>query len=543
MSAIHTIVAIARADFLERARRYSFLITLAATLYLAYQIAIGNVGMSLGNYRGVLNSAWLGIMLAMCTSTFVSLVGFYIVKNTIERDRHTGVGQILAATPLSRFSYLAGKAISNFLVLAVILAILAAAAFPMLYLGGAKAELDLWQLLAPLFFLTLPALAFVACLVTVFECIPGLRSGFGNAFYIFFWEAMFVAGFLVGNQYADVLGVGLLKKTVLAAAKARLPDYNGGFSLGAIGAVPHLREPLKEFLWEGVHWTAGLILPRLLLYFYAAGCVVIAALLFDRFDPSRGLFHRVGVRLGISGVRRTRRSTLAATEAAIAEEEARESTARVSSVHLSPLPAAAASLRFGAILRAELRLLWKGRSKWWYLVACGLLVGTFAAPAGEAQGKFLAFAWIWPVLLWSSMGTREARYGTGALIFSSPRALSRQLPAAWMAGVTLALVTGAGVGFRLLLARQWPALGAWLIGAMFIPAMALALGVWSGTSKLFEGLYTAFWYVGPLQNAPGLDFMGISPRGVAQGVPVHYLFATAALLAVAWLGRRRQIRS
>jgi len=72
----------------------------------------------LGDYRGVYTSAWIGVMVSMVTTCFVSLVGFYIVKNAIDRDRQTGVGQILATTPLSKSSYLLGKFLSNFAVLA-----------------------------------------------------------------------------------------------------------------------------------------------------------------------------------------------------------------------------------------------------------------------------------------------------------------------------------------------------------------------------------------------------------------------------------------
>jgi hypothetical protein len=40
-----------------------------------------------------------------------------------------------------------------------------------------------------------------------------------------------------------------------------------------------------------------------------------------------------------------------------------------------------------------------------------------------------------------ALGTREARHGTQQLLASSPRPLSRQLPAAWLAGISCAHVT------------------------------------------------------------------------------------------------------
>ena len=102
MSAFRSVTAIARADFLERVRRYSFLLTLIFALFLGYSGATGRIALQLGEYRGVYTSAWIGALVAMTTYCFVTLVGFYVVKNAVDRDRTTGVGQILAATTLSK---------------------------------------------------------------------------------------------------------------------------------------------------------------------------------------------------------------------------------------------------------------------------------------------------------------------------------------------------------------------------------------------------------------------------------------------------------
>ena len=147
-------------------------------------------------------------------------------------------------------------------------------------------------------------------------------------------------------------------------------------------------------------------------------------------------------------------------------------------------------------------------------------------------------AWLWPVLIWSQMGAREARHDTQKLVFSCPRTLTRQLPAVWLAGVVLAILTGGGLGIRLLIGGDWSGFTAWLAGALFIPTFALALGVWSGSSRLFEALYTLWWYVGPMNHIPGLDFTGMarSPFGTP-----FYLLATIALLIAAYTGRRAKL--
>jgi hypothetical protein len=73
--------------------------------------------------------------------------------------------------------------------------------------------------------------------------------------------------------------------------------------------------------------------------------------------------------------------------------------------------------------------------------------------------------------------------------------------------------------------------------------MALALGVFSGTSKPFEAILTAMWYIGPMNRVSGIDYTGSSNGAAAMHYAVEY-FVIAAVLVVATAAlRARQIRS
>jgi hypothetical protein len=39
-------------------------------------------------------------MVAMLTGVFLALLGFYVINDNVKRDEKTGVGQIIATTPL-----------------------------------------------------------------------------------------------------------------------------------------------------------------------------------------------------------------------------------------------------------------------------------------------------------------------------------------------------------------------------------------------------------------------------------------------------------
>jgi hypothetical protein len=153
----------------------------------------------------------------------------------------------------------------------------------------------------------------------------------------------------------------------------------------------------------------------------------------------------------------------------------------------------------------------------------------------------LGCAWIWPILLWSSMGIREVQHQTHQLLFSAPHPISRQLPAVWLAGAFVAVVTGSGFALRLLLGGNWRGLLAWLVGAMFVPTLALALGVWSGSAKPFEILYTLLWYLGPMHAFPALDYAASAPATSLTRYPFLYLALTAAFALAAVPGRKRQL--
>src|SRR5690606_8184974 len=169
--------------------------------------------------------------------------------------------------------------------------------------------------------------------------------------------------------------------------------------------------------------------------------------------------------------------------------------------------------------------------------AAGLLVAGLAATPNTARKIILPLAWLWTVLVGSGLGSREARYATRPIFLSAPRPVWRQVPAAWLAGVVVAVATGSGVAGTLARTGDVSGLLAWAIGALFIPAVALALGALTGGSKLFEVIYVLWWYTGLLNGVAALDFMGARTKELRSA----YLAPALVLLVVAFVGRLRRV--
>jgi ABC-2 family transporter protein len=516
---MRTVLAIARADFRERIRRPSFLVLLAATVAAAYGYvparSAGYVTFSFGHIGGVYNSAWIGTLVAILDMVVLSLFGFYVVRDAVERDERTGVGQILATTPMTRAQYTLGKFLSHTSVLASAAAVTLVMAAVMQELRGEVRRLEPMQLALPFLFLVVPGVAVVAALAVLFETFRPLRGARGSVLYFFVWIGCLTipvaqASASHPRPWLDPLGWSAPLLAIQAAVRAHFPDYDGGVNVG----VTIFHQPMRFFVWDGLDWARQAPW-RLLWAMAAVALAALAAVPFHRFDPERMPRRSAAERPATrKAARRLRRRWTPLLERLVGR---------------SPLL---------TVLWAEFSLLVRDRRRGWALVALGLWVACLFAPFDVVRRFLLPAAWMWPLAAWAGMGNHEARHRTEALVFVCPRPLRRQLPAAYAAGVVLAAAVGSGAALRFIAARAWAQLLAWGVGALFVPALALAAGVVSRGTRLFEATYLLVWYLGLFNGAPFFDFL--APSRTASG---GFLLATLGLLLVTIAARAKQLRA
>lgn len=526
MNHFSSIFHIALADWRERTRCYSFLVMLGLVVYLGFLVNNGQIILRLGNYRGEFSSAWIGAMMALVVNFFLSLFGFYLVNNSIQRDHQTGVGQIIAATPVRRVTYLLGKWMSNIAVLSVMVLILAGAAVMMQVFQSETGAPDLWALLAPFLIVCLPMIVLIAAAAVLFEALSVGRGGWGNVLYFIVWMGMVMLAFNLAKGTATPhhpMGFGVFANSMISTVRAVDPDYGEGFS---IAIAPE--NAYKVFSWHGIEWTSGVVLGQLQWIAVGMGLVLISALGFTRFDPVRE--QKLNSRK-----ERRREKKLVRTKPTFM----RRAGEMFDSVwRKARIPARIASVRFLGMVQAELNLMLKGNRWWWWLMVLVLNMVALTSPLEAARQTVLPLCWMAPLLVWSAMGSREQRFNTRQMVFSAPKAASRLLLASMIAGMIVTGLTGAGAGIRFLAECEFHALVDWLVAVGFIPMLALAFGIWSGSSKLFEVVYVIWWYLGPINGAPRLDFLGA--RGLSNGWLV-YLGLAVLLAAAAYAGRWRQV--
>src|SRR6056297_638440 len=135
------------------------------------------------------------------------------------------------------------------------------------------------------------------------------------------------------------------------------------------------------------------------------------------------------------------------------------------------------------------------------------------------------------------MGVRTTRHRLTALVLSSKYPVE-QLVAEWLAGIAVAVSVSSGLGALFVVSGQPALLVGLASGAVFAPSLALAAGTWSQSSWLFELTYLMLWYVGPLNGATPVDFLGTTAASIETGVPLAFLGVGIALFGAALLHRK-----
>lgn len=542
MTPIRTVAELARADFLERSRRPSFLMTLAGAAGLAYTVHADIWTVLVAGHVPAAGPAATGLLVAVVTSTFLSLAAYYVVRGTVDRDLRTGVGPILAATPAGRLAYAAGKVASNAAVLGAMVLLLAglAVAIEAARAGGIT-PVGAWRVIAPSLLITGPTMAAVAGVAVVFDSVPWLRGTPGNVAYFFLWTGLLTfTGFDTGGAWMDFTGVNLAFEALRGALPTAVPGASAEGLTITTNAL--LGENAATFGWSGVPWTLAHLARRLWWVAVGGAFSVVAAASLRLFDPFGDRAGLPAAGRGDGGTDDTGAVPEGGAGTAAPGRVADADDARTAASDLPGPGEGAFLVGFARATAGELRLLFSGRPWWWYLGLAGVNVAALLVDPDAVAIPLLA-AWLLPLAAWSELGCRERLRGTEALLFSGPGPRRRQLPAQLAAGVVVSLLAGAVPLGRLAAGGAESALAAAAVGAFFVPTLALCLGTWTGRERAFQAVYLVLWYVGPANEIAALDFMGVTGRAVEVGATPVFAGVTVILALAAWLARGRRIRA
>ena len=310
--------------------------------------------------------------------------------------------------------------------------------------------------------------------------------------------------------------------TDISESLARLhPDWNGKTGSGLVFREWSYQTPVFE--WEGIDWNFAIIRQRLIWMAVSIILVLIAALGFNRFDATK-------IRK-----QKTKKSKFFGKNKTIAETIYVPSGMRLKNTVLPK-----SRFSFFALLKAELKMMLKGNATLWKFVTLVFFILLAVTPISFAYKVGLPLLWFFQTLVLSNLGSREISSRSADYIFSSPFPLLRQLPATITAATLLMVVLALPLIIRLAISGDFYGVVAILIGALFIPVAAIAFGIVTRGSKLFEVLFAATVY-GSFNGIPFLDLVGVMEDSRVFGMAYYLLVISLGLIALAFMIRKRHL--
>ena len=510
---MNTFYKIIWSDYLQRTRSYSFLITLAISLYVAYSFlpapTAAYTTVRVGSYIGVQNSAWIGYVTAMMTSVFSSWIGFYLINSNIKKDVDTGVGMITATTPITNFRYLAAKTLSNYLVLLSILGSAFLMAVALFFIRHSGYPFEPMQFIVPYIVMPIPALFFFSALAVAAEVFLYQFTILMNVGFFFFF--CFLISIQINAVPAfDVFGVKhvttAMQQTVLHTYKDTSAQASIGFNFGP-------KETLHHFVFTGIQWTFTDILSRVILIGIGFVLIFISSKFFHRFD----------IRETFKKPKKLKLTQIIPVSKPLQD------------IRLSALPPVAPSFRITPFIKTELLMLFRKGPRWLWLINLGGMVALIFVPLAIAHQIILPILWFLQVARWSDLATKEKTNRIHYFTYASYKPLTRLLPAQIIAGVILALALASPLLLRYLAGMQWTAALNIILGGIFIVLFAVGFGILSGGKKLFEILFFVFTYCN-VNKVPFADYFGGMNSGVNYMAIIIGLIVSLGILSFTMRG-------
>ncbi len=475
-------------------------------------------------YAPFYTSAYVGAALAILMGVLLTLAGYYLVAGSVRRDRETGVGAILAATPLPSWQYLLGKLLAHAAYLFVIAGTGFATGFVLWLLHGTGPFQPI-AFFAPGLLVGIPALAFTAAMAVLFDVTPVLRTKAGFVAWFFFFalavmalpmETSGVDGPQDQRKVAPFDPSGLASYDVVL--RASIPKE--GRDKVSSGHVI-VRKPITRVDWSGVTITGTFVSLRALTLLLPVAILGLAVLLFDRFDPARG-----GGRARGGGLRKLLKKKAVEPKEAVA-------LAPLDAISLASLSPIRATPSFLSAVLAEARLLWDSAPRLrWVLLLAAIAA---ALPSGDIPLSAALVLLLVPAL--SESAAREKLEGTLPLILGQP-GVPRSL-VVWKTCAASLFVLALEVPSLVKLAVTKPLqIPAVLAGAVLTAAFATAAGSLTGGGKLFSALFLVGWYVA-LNKMPAGDVTGLLVGGPGIAGFAFWLVTVGLLFAVALLREGR----
>ncbi len=500
------ISAIARADVYFRLRRNSTIVILLAVTAGMYLLIpdyrSGNTLIQVEGSRVINNSTAIALGTAMMVGLLLSVIGYYLISNSIKRDILSRVGYIVASTQVKNGQYIVGKVLGNTLYLTLIMLACMVSAMIMFFVRG-EGAFEPFTFLSIYIWSIMPAILFCSAVAICFEAIPQLSGRLGDVAFFFLWAAFLAIPVSILEQNGDARWlqgidmIGIVQIIHQMNDQFHTSSMSIGFSEYDISKPP--------IVMTGINWLFSDMMLRIATIIVPVFFMFVGWLFFHRFNPTKIKFsvqhskNTIFTKFNsiVKPITRVLR---------IASNASGKSSSLLGVVHADVLTTLALSP----------------------FVIIAMIVFNFISLVTSAEalrGGVLPAIFVVLIIALSDIVTRDSSAGMMNLLFTAPKIKKNYI--LWKC-ISAFVIT---VCFTLIpmmkLAFTFPVSAVSLfIGSILITAGAVGLGILTRSRKAYMGMFLMLLYISlNAAGDPPLDFAGF--YGVATPL-VQLVYASIA---------------
>lgn len=465
---------VAKADLLERTRRFSFIAVCAVSVFLAFvsvpdiNAPIVSIVMEPNVFKQGSNSSWVPIAIALCGGLLFAMIGFAFVNNNIPQDRRTGNLIAWQAMGMSKSNYILGKFISNLILLSFIWILIIIGAAMMIMLRFPGQILSLYDFFSP-FLVIYPSIFFASAIAVLFGAVFGKRTKHISSLGV---TLLFIL-FLINYSSSD-----------LANPILRILDFSGyrwimeSINEQIISAIGRTVQETGILVFDGMFAESNGVKE---LFFH--GLIRSNTYLLDKV----GLIIFCIILLLISICFLDTRENHKFKEKSKAKEKIKEYD------------------RYHGIFLNEIKIIFKNYPLIWWIGIMGLWFASIGINLEQTQNYIWVLMIILSVGVLSSIGCKEHESGIIESIITIDGALLKSIIYDYLIGFGYMLIISAPVIIRTVILDHgnYTCFG-YVVFSLFAPALGCFLGEFTKNRRTFETVYLLLCFI--ILNKPEIMF-------------------------------------
>lgn len=463
---MNQLLNIVKGNFLQHVRSYHFLVTIGITLLFAFGFIpspdSNYTTVKFGDYTGEYNSAWIGFVTALLSSTILSLFGFFLINGGIKKDIDSRIGHIIGSTQISNAKYIFTKILSNFLILFTILIVIFFVSICLFYLYSNGYPFQIGQFILPFVYIAIPSLLFVSTIAIVVEVIFPKWTFVQYLFFLALYVGtLFTSPTNESFLSTDIYGVQYPTEHVKAQLSSLHPNADTNLSIGFVAGS---RDPEKLIELEDNTFPQWYLFQRIFIILLSIIIAFLSSLFFHRFDIKR---------------------SLKANATPNEKEEYQSAGFQISNLNT------ALDFQPGILplIKAELKLLFRSHSKWILILTISGMIAIIFTSTSIAHQFILPILWFLQLSIWSDLTSKDYMLRTHYFTASAYKPIQRLFVSRVLAGYIVAVVISSPLLLKLIIEGNFIGFLNILIGGGSIVLLAVFLGVLTKGKKLFEVVF------------------------------------------------------